>query len=556
MLMSYQQKKILALTIIGIAVCALAWFHINSRDGVYFFNHTVKTFNEGWTVGYTGEQIDNVTLPVDLDLQGSDNFFAQRILPDNLDNHAALLLRASMQDVDVYIDDVKIFSNHDDRLKPANYVYASMWNIIDLEATYSNKQIRIEYQTPISVFSGKIYQIKCGTKEDLLLDLIRREYLGFFSSIVLIATGLLALILAYMQDKSDGYRLLYLGIVGVAMGIWILSEATLMQFMTDSRVIIGSISYVAIPVITCSLIMYVRETIIIEENNKRQSFYLFLANFMVLIAILLLQISGVSKFIESMRVAFFVIITTIGYGIYLMIKELIQLNNQVVKKTFKYIVILGISVTSEIVMFYLELYSFTSHVLRIGIIIFFAVLVVEYYQYYITTLADKKEKELLKKWAYKDLLINGNNRNAFERDTNQLLQEKEPFRLVLADINNLKIINDNYGHQIGDKVIKWVYQKLEQTYQKDGICYRIGGDELAVIILDIHPELAMHRQREFEQALQVQSIHLPVMINVAIASDVYDRDTWSEFTDFYHHVDIEMYKDKSQKKQLEQVQVF
>ena len=51
----------------------------------------------------------------------------------------------------------------------------------------------------------------------------------------------------------------------------------------------------------------------------------------------------------------------------------------------------------------------------------------------------------------------------------------------LFDLNNLKRINDKYGHAEGDKIIKKAAEIISLSYEDFGKCFRIGGDEFAVI---------------------------------------------------------------------------
>ena len=59
---------------------------------------------------------------------------------------------------------------------------------------------------------------------------------------------------------------------------------------------------------------------------------------------------------------------------------------------------------------------------------------------------------------------------------------------VYADLNNLKIINDRYGHEEGDFSIRLVGQFLQDSIGKRGVCGRIGGDEFCVLLKDEESE--------------------------------------------------------------------
>lgn len=56
------------------------------------------------------------------------------------------------------------------------------------------------------------------------------------------------------------------------------------------------------------------------------------------------------------------------------------------------------------------------------------------------------------------------------------------FLLIVFDVDEFKYINDTFGHTYGDKILKLVGQRIKEKYQSYGRCYRIGGDEFAVII--------------------------------------------------------------------------
>jgi diguanylate cyclase (GGDEF)-like protein len=53
---------------------------------------------------------------------------------------------------------------------------------------------------------------------------------------------------------------------------------------------------------------------------------------------------------------------------------------------------------------------------------------------------------------------------------------------MYADMNNLKIINDKYGHEEGDFALSLVGKILKNVVGKIGVCGRIGGDEYALVL--------------------------------------------------------------------------
>lgn len=81
-----------------------------------------------------------------------------------------------------------------------------------------------------------------------------------------------------------------------------------------------------------------------------------------------------------------------------------------------------------------------------------------------------------------DGLTGAFNRLAFDTEISKLVTEnKRGFSLIMLDIDNFKLINDSYGHQIGDRVLVALVQKSKQLIRKEDFFARYGGDEFIII---------------------------------------------------------------------------
>lgn len=80
------------------------------------------------------------------------------------------------------------------------------------------------------------------------------------------------------------------------------------------------------------------------------------------------------------------------------------------------------------------------------------------------------------------------NRRFFDERLNRLLQEQHAFCLAMIDLDGFKLVNDNYGHQTGDVVLKRVAKLGNQLLEDHGWVCRYGGEELMVLLAnpDIH----------------------------------------------------------------------
>ena len=100
------------------------------------------------------------------------------------------------------------------------------------------------------------------------------------------------------------------------------------------------------------------------------------------------------------------------------------------------------------------------------------------------TLTKKLEESEAK--AMVDALTNVLNRNAYNLKIGQLFHEfkryKEPWALLVLDIDHFKLFNDKYGHKTGDKVLKSVAGTITDSIRLSDQVFRYGGEEFVVIL--------------------------------------------------------------------------
>ena len=91
----------------------------------------------------------------------------------------------------------------------------------------------------------------------------------------------------------------------------------------------------------------------------------------------------------------------------------------------------------------------------------------------------QERTERIKHEAEIDALTELFNRGSFDRI---MSSRKGDFALVLADIDHFKDINDRYGHEVGDEVIRVVAGVVESHFRSSDFVCRLGGDEFAIIL--------------------------------------------------------------------------
>jgi diguanylate cyclase len=134
------------------------------------------------------------------------------------------------------------------------------------------------------------------------------------------------------------------------------------------------------------------------------------------------------------------------------------------------------------------------------------------------------------------------NRRYFEQ---RIAQEFENFKrhhspisLIVADIDCFKKINDNYGHPVGDSVIRMVGKVFRQQVRLGDVAARIGGDEFVVLMpftgTSEALELVQRLQRDFSQALAEDQRLLGTSLSFGIAAPqagMISHENWMELAD-------------------------
>ncbi len=141
-------------------------------------------------------------------------------------------------------------------------------------------------------------------------------------------------------------------------------------------------------------------------------------------------------------------------------------------------------------------------------------------------------------FAYIDYLTHIYNRNALERDLAALQEDCDGY-YIIADLNDLKLVNDTIGHSAGDELLQSFASLLAYVVENDGKAYRQGGDEFAALYHGDAKGFVRNLAERCRENNQTRSIPISYAIG-------YCRLSEEGFMDI---ADQMMYADKRQIKQ-------
>jgi diguanylate cyclase (GGDEF)-like protein len=103
--------------------------------------------------------------------------------------------------------------------------------------------------------------------------------------------------------------------------------------------------------------------------------------------------------------------------------------------------------------------------------------------------------------ANKDPLTGLANRRAFDAALEQAIADARPFSLLFVDLDDFKGINDNWGHPVGDRVLREIAAHCSAVVREGDCLARIGGDEFAVVARGSRAEGARRLADALEEAV-------------------------------------------------------
>ena len=103
---------------------------------------------------------------------------------------------------------------------------------------------------------------------------------------------------------------------------------------------------------------------------------------------------------------------------------------------------------------------------------------------------NQETQKLIRHEAEHDALTDALNRGSFEKILNIYENGEKPFAMIICDVDIFKHVNDTYGHATGDQILIKVANLLTKAFRSIDYVCRIGGDEFAVIMVDVGKELS------------------------------------------------------------------
>jgi|GEM_PF-2548896 len=154
-----------------------------------------------------------------------------------------------------------------------------------------------------------------------------------------------------------------------------------------------------------------------------------------------------------------------------------------------------------------------------------------------------------------DRLTQVNNRNHYEvqlpLEMERATRNKDYLAFLMIDIDDFKKVNDGYGHDVGDSILKCVAQTIKKEVRKIDLLFRFGGEEFVVLLPGADRDAAERTAERIREVVSKQESDdtsgCKISVTVSIGGCIYPLDAQSEI-ELLRKADIALYRSKDSGK--------
>ena len=420
--------------------------------------------------------------------EGTHHVWIRVYIPPDTGVDESLFFSTTDQSVQIFLDGVSIYRYGD--LGQHAFSYGRKWHLVDLPAWAVGRQLYFQVHSDNIWVLGQFDRIRLDRPAHQIEDVFLYDF-PYVSGITALLIFIMLLGVYFFTEKELRDIYLRLIVVLFIFFVWMLSASNLVLLWLDWPVfgwIVELVSSYLIP-LSANLLIYS----IIDEPYKRKILRLSSVYGLILALAALLEILGQNG-LYLMRFFFYPALALCGlvtaYWLWLCYKR----GNRrcrsllVAFGTLSALAVVD-GLSSQYRIFGWHTYFVPFGIYTIGFFIVQLILERAAHERYLAELSASLENEVsvVTKRMEVDPLTGAFNRNKFPAATRDFmrisLEIKEPFALIMFDIDHFKNINDTYGHDVGDVVLVGFAQTISAFLDRRHVLIRWGGEEFILLCL-------------------------------------------------------------------------
>lgn len=536
------KKKIILFYVLMFAV--LGWFII--AEAVYPSERTKVSSQKSLTYHetFTWEKADGsrqkISVPGKYEVAENETMVITTKLPEDY-VQTSFAIRSSLQDVKFYVDGKLRSEYNTKKTRVFGKNSASRYVFCPTSERDAGKILRIELTTHTKKYSGVVNFVYCGDKGDIWACIFNAYGMETIVAFFLFFVGIVTIIFSIALGIAYRTRLdmEYLGWCILMGAAWMLGESKLRQLWVPNTSVLSVVCFLVILLCPVPVLFYMDSV----QKQRYTRIYRVIECLAVVdfVVCTLLHITGIKDFIETLPFSQMLLVVTfitvcITFGIDIFRKQAREYGLTLIG-----MVIAMLAVVMEVISIY---YVVVVSGIFIGIgmmVLLFANIV--------RTMQSVRDMEIQKKRIEKenyDHLTGLPMRSRGEAMMAELIKEFDGC-LVFCDMDNLKKINDIYGHKAGDRALGCLGMLLKNVGEPSVAC-RLGGDEFLLFLPEATKDLAQERVKQlFAQFIEKKDEDVE-MHAASLSAGLCMCSRGGNFEEYYNCADKALYYVKQNGK--------
>lgn len=483
---------------------------------------------------------EEIRIPGKYDVPAGELLVIRSVLPEDY-NENTIAIRASIENVRIFIGGElrTVYDTKDTR--PFGKNSASRYVFCETSGEDAGQELRIELQSFSEKYSGVVNTVYCGDKSDIWGYLFHSYFMVTMIAGFVLLAGLAVLIFSLVLGivYKTRFDLEYLGWCMILGAVWMLGESKLRQLFVSNASILSDMCFFAVMLCPVPVLFYIDS---VQQGRYRKVYHvaecITCAN---LVICTVLQVLDVADFITTMLLSHLVIAGTFLTILITIIRDIIRGTAKKYKLPLIGIVAVIIAVILEMTEVYRAV-SMSGIFVGAGLMVLLVVTLIQTTDH-IHELELARQREARESLDY---LTGLPMRNKGEKLITEKMQKLEGY-LGFADMDNLKKINDVYGHKAGDRALRLVGEMLTECMENAVIC-RLGGDEFLFYLPEVSEAEMNTRMRRlfesFEAAKDVNAETSPASLSCGLCM----CRQGGSFEEYYMKADKALYHVKQNGK--------
>ena len=454
--------------------------------------------------------------------QEGDIYYYKRILPlENTDKKVIVYNTVHMY-LEVFIDGNRVYAlagEPDRAVKTTGFC----WNVISLTDDDAGKEIVFQV-TPIYRSGNPKGTFYYGTYREVEHKILGERLVRLALAGMIALAGIVLLLYGFFVVKKgqDAETIVQFAVFATLLGIWSVLETQIPDWLFPCSLVIVFISHLSLMTMLIPFMLFLRH-MYHNGAHKLWSICCYI-NCVVIVARVILQILGIYDLRETLWLTHVCIVLFVAVVVIMTIHEIVvnQFTAQVKLNSICVLVIV-VSALLELVIY--RVGNISTPLGSVGFLVYIIIMGIVNVRRSRRLMEQARENEIYRKLAFTDELTGLANRTAFREDLDKRMASDKstgaekilPTVVFMFDLNDLKKCNDTYGHDYGDAYIKMAADSLKKIFDKEGKCYRIGGDEFCAWTPYISLEDINEKLQILERDIQAHN-DKGFVVNVSISA--------------------------------------